>query len=123
MAQTIPSAASTVTKALVRSGDLLGLRRAEVASLLNLNSESLDQLVRGEVALTEGTTQWQRALMLIDVCRLLSGLVGEDGRHIQLWMCRFNDGLLAAPKSLIFRPNGIAQLVEYLRQHSEGAFA
>jgi len=82
----------------------------------------VDQFARGEIALKEGSIEWQRALMLVDVYRLLLGLVGSDKRHVQSWMRSSNAAFLAAPTDLILRPDGLSQVLEYLRQHSDGAF-
>ena len=122
MVPSTSSPAAILTKALVSSGELLGLTREQVASILHLGPESVDQFAREEVALKENSTEWQRALMLVDVYRLLSGLVGGDERHVQSWMRSSNDAFLAAPTDLILRPDGLSKILEYLRQHSDGAF-
>jgi hypothetical protein len=108
-------------KALIRSEELLGLTREQVASILHLSSDSLDLYASGEVALSEGSTEWQCALTLVDLYGRLSGLLRGDERQIQLWMRSFNAAFLATPIDLILRPEGLSQVLEYLRQASDSA--
>ncbi len=107
-------AAAVLTKAMLRAATFLGLTHAALARVVGLSESQISRMSRGDKALDIGSKPAELATLLVRVYRSLDALVGNDGRHRQLWMASFNRAFNEAPKDAIQKVDGLVKVVNYL---------
>jgi hypothetical protein len=107
-------AAAVLTKALLRSADLLGLSSAALARVLGVSEASVSRLSSGTRSVDPHSKEGELALLLVRVYRSLDSLVGTDAAQRKAWMLGHNDALNGRPVELIERAAGLVEVLAYL---------
>ena len=107
-------AATVLTKAALRSAELLGLSNAAVARVVGVSPATMSRMTAGERQFQLGSKPAELAALLVRVYRSLDALVGNSERQRRLWMGSFNRAFNQAPKDAIESVEGLAQVVRYL---------
>lgn len=109
-----PEPGPTLTKALVRAADLLGLSQAALADVLGASRATVSRLVRGAYTLDPGRRkEWELALLFVRVFRSLDAVAGH-GERARAWMSGPNLALGGRPVDLIRSAEGLVRTVQYL---------
>ena len=109
-----PAASPTLTKAVIRAADFLGLSQAALAQVLGVSGATASRLVGGSYALQPSRRrEWEFALLFIRLFRSLQAIVGND-RDAQLWLRNPNLALGAPPLDLIGSAEGLVRVLNYL---------
>lgn len=108
------AAAVVLTKATVRSADMLGLTGAALSRIIGLSESTVDQLAAGSCTLELPSKPAELATLLVRLCMALDGLVGNDAECRKSWMQSDNTAFGAKPRELIETVDGLAFTVRYL---------
>ena len=112
IAQT-PDPSTTLTKALLRAGGILGLSQAELGAIIGLSSASMSRLARGDARLTGKPLEL--AMLVIRLYRSLDAIVGGDDRASQSWLRVPNSALDGAlPITMMRNIPGLLDVVAYV---------
>ena len=104
----------TLSKAVVRAADLLGLSQAATAQVLGLSRATASRLVAGSYVLDSGRRkEWELALLFVRVFRSLTAVVGH-GEPARAWMAGDNLSLGGRPMDLVRSAEGLVRTVQYL---------
>ena len=106
--------ASVLTKAVLKSAELLELPSVVLARILGVSEASISRLFSGSRQIDPETKEGELALLLVRVYRSLDALVGTDASQRKAWMQSHNRGLNGRPIELIQRAEGLAAVVSYL---------
>ncbi|PTD95361.1 MbcA/ParS/Xre antitoxin family protein [Pseudothauera lacus] len=109
-----PDAAIVLSRATVRAADLLGLKAADLATVLGISESGVTRLKRGGRLIDTDSREGEFALLLIRVFRALDPLVGGDDAQRKLWMHSHNHALNGVPAELVKRVEGLARTLSYL---------
>jgi hypothetical protein len=104
----------TVSKAVVRAAELLGINQATLSDVLGLSRASTSRLVAGNYLLDPGRSkEWEFALLFLRAFRSLDAVVGH-GDRARAWLRGANLALGGVPAELIRSAEGLVRTVHYL---------
>lgn len=109
-----PDPAIVLTKALLRSADLLELRGARLAAALGVSEASISRMAHGTAALRLGSKEAELAALLVRCFRALDALVGGSDEQRRKWMAAYNRALNGVPRDLVTTAQGLVHTVAYL---------
>jgi transcriptional regulator with XRE-family HTH domain len=109
-----PGAAATLSKAVVRAADFLGLSQSALAEVLGVSGATVSRLVGGSYQLQPARKrEWEFALLFVRLYRALGALVGNDA-DARIWLRNDNLALGARPVELIRGAEGLVRVLHYL---------
>lgn len=118
MARSAPSAAakagSTVTKALLRAADRLGLSNKIVASILGLSEATVSRMGNGAYTLPADGKPFELSVLFVRLYRSLDAISGGDDAVARAWLRNDNIALGAAPLKLVQSVPGLLNVIAYL---------
>jgi hypothetical protein len=103
-----------LTKALLRTADLLGIAPAALARILGISEASVSRLASGARRVAPASKEGELALLLLRVYRSLDALVGSDDAQRRAWMQSPNRALNGTPIELIRSAEGLVAVASYL---------
>ncbi|WP_457299870.1 MbcA/ParS/Xre antitoxin family protein [Phyllobacterium sp. P5_D12] len=110
-----PSKTAVVSKALLRSAELLGLTARELSTVVGLSEPSISRLKRSESSGGPLTGKsYELALLFIRLYRSLDAIVGGDDSVARQWMRTDNTMLGGKPLNRIKTIDGLAHVLAYL---------
>lgn len=109
-----PDPARVLTKALLRSAELLELRGARLAAALGVSEASISRMAHGTAALRPGSKEAELATLLVRCFRALDALVGGNDEQRRSWMTAYNRALNGVPRDLVITAQGLVHTVAYL---------
>ncbi|MDR6632221.1 transcriptional regulator with XRE-family HTH domain [Phyllobacterium sp. 1468] len=110
-----PSKTAVVSKALLRSAELLGLTARELSTVVGLSEPSISRLKRSEDGSGPLTGKsYELALLFIRLYRSLDAIVGGDDSVARQWMRTDNTMLGGKPLNRIKTIDGLAHVLAYL---------
>jgi transcriptional regulator with XRE-family HTH domain len=108
------AAAIVLTKASLRSAELLGLSRAALARVVGVSEATVSRMAAGDRQFELGSKPAELAALLVRVYRSLDALVGNNEKHRRLWMSTFNQAFNQSPREAIESVDGLTRVVRYL---------
>lgn len=87
----------SLSHAVVQAGEMLGIERAEVASIINFMCEGTRALYEDRVVLEPNTETWRRAELFVRLYQSLSGKMGGDRTKMVHWLGTENPALGGEP--------------------------
>ncbi|MGQ0537612.1 MAG: antitoxin Xre/MbcA/ParS toxin-binding domain-containing protein [Gemmatimonadaceae bacterium] len=109
-----PLPAPTLSKAVIRAADLLGLNQALVSEILGVSRASASRLVAGKYLLDQSRgKEWELALLFVRLFRSLDAVAGH-GAQARAWLAGNNVALGATPLELVRTAEGLVRVVQYL---------
>ncbi len=101
-----------VAGAVLRAGQALGLKQAEVAAILGVSPAQVSKMKDGGAALSG--KPFELAVYLIRVFRSLDAITGGDGASMRAWMRNPNTDLNGVPADLMRSAAGLVGVMGYL---------
>jgi len=113
-----PDAASaTLTKAVVRAAELIGINQQILARILGLSPATVSRMFSGQYRLArERGKEWEIAVLFVRMYRSLDAIFGHSDTA-QQWLKGDNLGLLGKPVELIQTTEGLVRVLHYLDAH------
>ncbi len=109
-----PDPSATLSKAVVRAADALGLSQAMLAEVLGVSAATVSRLKAGSYALQPARKrEWEFALLFVRLFRSLDAIVGND-RDARSWLRGENRALGGRPLELIRGAEGLVSVLHYL---------
>ena len=105
--------APVLTKALLRAGERLGLRAADLARVPGVSAASLSRLGRTR-QIEPASKEGELAILLVRLYRSLDALVGGSDTKARAWLRAEHRALGARPIDLIERAEGLVHVVDHL---------
>lgn len=106
--------AQVLTKAVVRAGDALGLKSAEVAAIIGVSPATMSRMRKGEYLLEPKDKPYELAALLVRFFRSLDAIAGGDNAVRTAWLRGENAALGGAPADLIQTVTGLTNGLAYL---------
>ena len=106
--------AATVTKAVLRAADRLGLPNRELAGVLGLSEATISRMGSGAYLLAPGDKPFELAVLFLRLFRSLDAIVGGDASVAQAWLRNDNTALGGPPIAAIASIAGLVNVVGYL---------
>lgn len=114
-----PTPARTVTKALRRAADLLGISQTVLAEILGVSKATVSRLFGGAYQVDpKRPKEWELALLFLRMFRSLDAVAGH-GEQARAWLRGPNLALGAPPLELVRSAEGLVRVVQYL-DHARG---
>jgi transcriptional regulator with XRE-family HTH domain len=104
-----PSRQETVSKAMLRSADLLGLSARELAMVVGLSEATLSRLKHGQGTGSLSGKAYELALLFIRMYRSLDAITGGDDSVSRRWLRAENAALRGIPAERIRSIDGLAR--------------
>ncbi len=109
-----PGRQETVSKAMLRAADLLGLSARELAIVVGLSEATLSRLKRGQGTGSLSGKAYELALLFIRLYRSLDAITGGDDSVSRRWLRAENAALRGIPAERIRSIDGLAHVLAYL---------
>jgi uncharacterized protein (DUF2384 family) len=111
------AAAATLTKAVVRAAQLMGVSQQVLARILGVSAATVSRMFSGQYRLAhERGKEWEFAVLFVRMYRSLDAIFGH-GDTVQQWLNGENLGLSAKPVELIQSTEGLVTVLHYLDAH------
>jgi len=107
-------ASAVLTKATLRSAQLLGLNNAALSNAVGLSEATISRMASGTKIFDIGSKPAELAALIVRIYRSLDALVGNSDQHRHLWMTSYNQAFNATPKEAIRTAEGLVRVVTYL---------
>lgn len=107
-----------LAKALLNTADQLGLKQAQVASVIGVHRSSISRL-KAKLILDSASKQGELALLLIDIYRAVYALSGGDPEWINYFMHSYNEKIRGVPIEQIQSINGLVKVLHFLTKIGE----
>jgi len=98
-----------LSKAVLKAGENLGLSCLEITKIIGCNVDILESY-----GVNPGSTEGQKALILIRIYEGLFALVGDDTSQINHWMHSKIKSLNGIPADLVSEPHGLERIIGYI---------
>ncbi len=106
--------AAVLTKAVMRTADILQIQQRELAEILSVSPPTITRLIGGEKKLSQGRSEYQLAALFVRVFRSLDTLVGGDAEKARKWLRAPNSHLNGVPIELTKTVRGLVNVADYL---------
>lgn len=106
--------AGVLTTAMLRAGELLGLKGAQLAEVIGCSEASISRMRSKEAVLRLASKEAELAALLVRCYRSLDSLVGGEDEQRKAWMRAYNRGLGSKPCELVKQAQGLVKVAEYL---------
>ena len=109
----VTDSSHTLSKAVTRSAECLGISRTLLAKVLRLSPATVMRLYSGEYTLGQRSKEWEFALLFVLVFCSLGSIVGDEVT-VRKWMNSENRELNGKPIDLICETEGLVLVIRYL---------
>jgi hypothetical protein len=110
-----PNAAQqTLTGAVLRASEILGVPQAELAAILGLSAATVSRMAAGRYLLQPGRKEWQLAALFVRLFRSLDSITGGRDDLSRAWLHSHNRVLSGVPASLLGDVESLVRVVQYL---------
>lgn len=105
---------AVLTKAVLRSADILGLNARILARVIGVSEPTLSRMKRGDVLLEAGSKPYELAALVVRIYRSLDAISGGEDAVTRAWMTAPNTALQGVPTERIQTVTGIVDVISYL---------
>ncbi|OGB23761.1 MAG: hypothetical protein A3I66_15985 [Burkholderiales bacterium RIFCSPLOWO2_02_FULL_57_36] len=111
------TAAGTLSKAVVRAGNILQIKQMSIARILGVSAATMSRLHSGNYVLNpERNKEWEFALLFVRLFRSIDAILGH-GDAARKWLSGHNTALNGRPSDLIESTEGLVRVLHYLDAH------
>ena len=111
--------ARRLTQSIVQIIDMLGIYRAELASILHLKCDEVGSMAEGVRSLVPETEAWDQAVLFVRMYEALFVYCKGDGVAMCHWLRSENKDLKAVPMLLMVDDDKLTQVLDFLEAHLE----
>ena len=109
-----PQAGLTLSKAVVRATEFLGVNQAALAETIGVSRATASRLGSGGYVLDPGRKkEWELALLFVRMFRSLDAILGH-GEQARRWLKSENLALNGPPAKLMRTTEGLVRVIHYL---------
>ncbi len=105
---------AVLTKAVLRSADLLGVSRKELSQIVGISEATLSRIYQGRSVISLETKEGEAASQLVRIYRSLDTLFGGKSELCSRWLKSSNDHLGGIPLNLTKNIQGLIHVAGYL---------
>src|SRR6185295_12532351 len=109
-----PEDGQTVTKAILRAADRLGISNKIVGSILGLSEASVSRMGSGGYALRPGEKSFELSVLFVRLYRSLDAMTGGDDAVARAWLRNENASFGDTPLTLVQSIQGLVNVIAYL---------
>ena len=109
----VTDSSHTLSKAVTRSAECLGISRTLLAKVLGLSPAKVVRLYSSEYMLDDRRKEWEFALLFVRVFCSLGSIVGDEVT-VRKWMNSENRELNGKPIDLICETERLVLVIRYL---------
>ena len=117
-ATAIPSAVveagPTITKAVLRAAERLGMSNKIIGSIVGLSEASVSRMGGGGYALRPGEKPFELSVLFVRLYRSLDAMTGGDDAVARAWLRNENTALGGTPLTLVQSIQGLVNVIAYL---------
>lgn len=106
--------AAIVSSAVVNAADYLGFTAKNVADIIGLSEATISRMKKQDYVLVQNSKSYELALIFLRFFRSLDSVFGGDQKVARQWINSFNTTLEAKPIDLIFKVDGLVNVLSYL---------
>lgn len=104
----------SLSHAVVEAGEMLGIERAEVASIINFMCEGTGALFEERAVLEPNTETWRRAELFVSLYQALFDAMDGNGVQMVHWLRSENPALGGEPLLIMEDEGRLADVLELL---------
>lgn len=108
------SSPESLSHAVVEAGEMLGIQRAEVASIINFMCEGTGALFEERAVLEPNTETWRRAELFVRLYQALYDAMDGNGVQMAHWLRSENPALGGEPLVIMEDQGRLADVLELL---------
>jgi transcriptional regulator with XRE-family HTH domain len=108
------AAQQTLTRAVLKAGELLEVSQAELAAILGVSPATVSRMASGRYLLQPERKEWQLAALFVRLFRSLDSITGGRDELSRSWLRSHNQALRAVPASLLGEIESFVHVVQYL---------
>ena len=109
-----PQPGPTVTKAILRAAERLGISNKVVGSIVGLSEATVSRMGSGGYVLRAGDKPFELSVLFVRFYRSLDAITGGDETVARAWLRNENMALGATPLSLVQTVQGMVNVIAYL---------
>jgi Antitoxin Xre/MbcA/ParS C-terminal toxin-binding domain/Antitoxin Xre-like helix-turn-helix domain len=109
-----PEAGPTVTKAILRAADRLGIPNKVVGSIVGLSEATVSRMGSGGYTLRPSDKPFELSVLFIRLYRSLDAITGGDDAVARAWLRNDNTALGGTPLALVQTVQGLVNVIAYL---------
>ncbi|MBV1705401.1 MAG: DUF2384 domain-containing protein [Hyphomicrobiales bacterium] len=109
-----PDDGVTVTKAVIRAADRLGVNARALAAVIGVSEATVSRMKRGDFTLESRSKPFELGVLFVRLYRSLDAIVGGDDRVSAAWLANPNAALRARPVDMVVTVHGLADVIAYL---------
>lgn len=107
-------AGPTVTKAVLRAADRLGLSNKAVGSIVGLSEATVSRMGSGAYTVRPADKPFELSVLFVRFYRSLDAITGGDDTVARAWLRNDNTALDGAPLALLQTVQGLVNVIAYL---------
>jgi hypothetical protein len=108
------AAGPTVTKAIQRAANRLGISNRVIGSILGLSEASVSRMGSGGYVLRPGEKSFELSVLFVRLYRSLDAMTGGDDAVARTWLRSENAALGGTPLTLVQSIQGLVNVIAYL---------
>ncbi len=103
-----------LTKAVLRSADLLGVERKELSEIIGISEATISRMNSGESTVSLDTKEGEVAVQFVRIYRSLDSIFGGKPELCSKWLKATNTHLGGVPLELTKNIQGLVDVARYL---------
>jgi hypothetical protein len=109
-----PAAGPTVTKAILRAADRLGISNKVVGGIIGLSEATVSRMGGGAYTLRADDKPFELSVLFVRLYRSLDAITGGDDAVARAWLRNDNTALGGKPLTLVQTVQGLVNVIAYL---------
>ncbi|TMJ02722.1 MAG: DUF2384 domain-containing protein [Alphaproteobacteria bacterium] len=109
-----PEAGPTITKAILRAAQRLGISNKAIGSIVGLSEATVSRMGSGGYALRPGDKPFELSVLFVRLYRSLDAITGGDDAVARAWLRSENTALGGMPLTLVQSVQGMVNVIAYL---------
>jgi hypothetical protein len=108
------AAQQTLTRAVLKAGDLLGVPQSELAGILGVSPATVSRMAAGRYLLQPERKEWQLATLFVRIFRSLDSITGGRDDLSRAWLHSHNRALTSIPAAMLKDVESLVRVLQYL---------